>query len=47
MLPHALTNSEIQRYYQKKLIFNVVYLRNNIRKTNDGTYVLISISINQ
>ena len=38
MPPHALTNSEIQRYYQKKLIFNGVYLRNNITKTNDGTY---------
>ena len=47
MPPHALTNSEIKRYYQNKLIFNGVYLRNNIPKTNDETYVSISMSINQ
>ena len=39
MLPHSLTNFEIQKYCQNKPRFNGVY-RNNLLKTiKDGTYV--------
>ena len=40
MLPHPLTNSEIQIYYQKELRFNGVYSRNNLPKIKCGTYVI-------
>ena len=40
MLPHTLTNIEIQKYYQNKSKFNGVYLRNNLPKIKDGTYVI-------
>ena len=30
MLPHPLTNFEIQKYYQNKPKFNGVYSRNNL-----------------
>ena len=40
MSPHALTNFEIQRYYQNKPRFNGVYSRNNFpKKIKDGAYV--------
>ena len=40
MLPHPLTNLEIQRYYQNEPRFNGVYSRNNLPKTiKDGTCV--------
>ena len=39
MLPHLLTNFEIQKYYQNKLKSNGVYPRNNVPKITDGTYV--------
>ena len=32
MLPHPLTNFEIQKYLQKEPKFNGVYLRNNLLK---------------
>ena len=32
MLPHPLTNFEIQRYYQSEPKFNVVFPRNNLPK---------------
>ena len=32
MLPHSLTNFEIQSYYQNKPRFNGVYSRNNLPK---------------
>ena len=32
MLPHPLTNFEIQKYFQKEPKFNGVYLRNNFLK---------------
>ena len=38
MLPHSLTNSEIQKYYQNKPKFNGVYSRNNLPKNKDGAY---------
>ena len=40
MLPHPLTNFEIQNYYQNKPIFNGVYSRNNLPKRKDGAYVI-------
>ena len=40
MSHHALTNFEIQRYYQNKPRFNGVYSRNNFpKKIKDGAYV--------
>ena len=38
MLPHLLTNLEIQKY-QNEPRFNGVYSRDNLPKLKDGTYV--------
>ena len=39
MPPHALTNFEIQKYYQNEPRFNGVFSRNNLPKTiKDGAY---------
>ena len=38
--PCPLTNFEIQKYYQNELRFNGVYLRDNLSKIKDGTYVI-------
>ena len=41
ILPYPLTNFEIQKYYQNKLIFNGVFSRNNLpKKVKDGAYVI-------
>ena len=40
MPPHALTNSEIQKYYQTEAKFNGVYSRNNLPKVKDWEYVI-------
>ena len=40
MLPHALANFEIWKYYQKEPKFNGVYSRNNLPKIKDGAYVI-------
>ena len=41
MLPHPLTNFEIQKYYQNEPRFNGVYSRNNLPKQiKDGAYVI-------
>ena len=40
MLPHPLTNFEIQKYYQNEPKFNGVYSRNNLSKIKDGAYVI-------
>ena len=41
MLPHPLTNFEIQNYYQSESRFIGVYSRNNLpKKIKDGTYVI-------
>ena len=40
MLPHLLSNFEIQKYYQNKTICNGVYSRNNLSKLKDGPYVI-------
>ena len=39
MLPHHLTNSEIQKY-QNEPKFNGVYSRNNLPRIKDLTYVI-------
>ena len=38
MLPHPLTNFEIQKYYQNEPKFYGVYSRNNLPEIKDGTY---------
>ena len=40
MLPHPLTNFEIQKYYQNEPRFNAVYSRDNLPKIKDGAYVI-------
>ena len=40
MLPHPLTNFEIQKYYQNEPKFSGVYSGNNLPKIKDGTYVI-------
>ena len=41
MMPHPLTNFEIQKYYQNEPRFNGVYSRNNSpEKMKDGAYVI-------
>ena len=39
MLPHPLTNFEIQKYYQNEPRFNGVY-RDNLPKAKDVAYVI-------
>ena len=38
MLPHSLTNFEIQKYYQNESKFNDIYSRNNKSKIKDWAY---------
>ena len=40
MLPHPLTNFEIQKYYHNQAKFNGVYSRGNLPKIKDGAYVI-------
>ena len=40
VIPHHLTNFEIQKYYQNKSKFNGVYSRNSLPKIKDGAYVI-------
>ena len=40
MLPHPLTNFEIQKYFQNKPKFNGAYSRNDLPKIKDGAYVI-------
>ena len=40
MLPHPLTNFEIQKYRQKEPKFNGVYSRNDLPKIKDGAYII-------
>ena len=40
MLPHPLTNFEVQKYYQNKPKFNAVYFRDNLPKIRDGAYII-------
>ena len=42
MLPHPLTNFEIEAYYQNELRFNGVFSRDNLpNEIEDGAYVII------
>ena len=40
MLPHPLTNFEIQKYYHNQPIFNGGYSRDNLTKIKDGAYII-------
>ena len=40
MLPHPLSNFEIQKYYQNESKFNGIYSINNSSKIKDGTYLI-------
>ena len=40
MLPHPLTNFEIQKYYQNYTKFNRFYSRDNLSKIKHGAYVM-------
>ena len=40
MLPHPLTNFEIQKYYQNEPRFNGVYFRDNFPRIRDRVYVI-------
>ena len=40
MLPHPLTNFEIQKYYQDQPRFNGVYSRDNLPRIRDGAYII-------
>ena len=40
MLPHPLTNFEIQKYYQNEPRFNGVYSRDNLPKIKDRAYII-------
>ena len=41
MLPHPLTNFEIQKYFQNEPKFNGVYSRDNLLdKIKDGPYII-------
>ena len=40
ILPHLLTNFEIQKYHQNDPRFNGFYSRNNLPKIKDGAYVM-------
>ena len=46
ILPHPLTNFEIQKYYENEPRFNGSSSRDNLsKKIKDGTYVTILMSI--
>ena len=40
ILPHPLTNLEIQKYYKNEPKFNGVFSRNNLPKKKDGAYII-------
>ena len=40
MLPHPLTNFEIQKYYYNQPRFNGIYSRDNLPKVKDGPYAI-------
>ena len=41
MLPHPLTNFQIQKYYENEPRFNGVFSRDNLpKKIKDGAYVI-------
>ena len=40
MLPHSVTNFEMDKYYQNEPKFNGVYSRDNLHKIKNWTYVV-------
>ena len=40
MLPHPLTNFEMQKCYENEPKFNGVYSRNILPKIKDGVYII-------
>ena len=42
-MSHALTNLEIERYYQNKPKFNGVYSRNSLSKIKVGSAYIINL----
>ena len=40
MLPHPLTNFEIQKHYENEPKFNSVYSRNNLSKINNEEFII-------
>ena len=41
ILPHPLTNFDIQKYYQNEPRFTGVFLKDNLpNKTKDGAYII-------
>ena len=45
MLPHPLTNFEMQKYYENELRFNGAYSRDNLPcKIKNGAYIIIGMS---
>ena len=40
MVPHPLSNFEIQKYYQNETIFNGVYSRDNLPKIKDEACII-------
>ena len=40
MLPHPLTNFEIQKYYKNEPRFNGVYSRDNLSEIKDEAYII-------
>ena len=40
ILPHPLTNFEIQKYYKNEPRFNGVYSRDNLPKIKNGAYII-------
>ena len=40
MLPHPLSNFEIQKYYKNEPRFNGVFSQDNLPKIKDGAFVI-------
>ena len=40
ILPHPLTNFEIQNYYENESKFKSIYARNNSSEIKDGAYLV-------
>ena len=40
MLPHPLTNFELQKFYQNEPRFNDFYSRDNLQEIKDGAYII-------
>ena len=45
MMPHPLTNFEIQKYYENESRFNGVYSRDNLPKKIQNIQILVQIGL--